>query len=311
MDIPKPPHNLDISSYSLEEVYSLFHLTPLSNISLDDLKNAKKLVLRLHPDKSKLSPDYFLFYKRALEIIVNYYNEQNKQNKPVVDEIYRPITGQPDNIIKQVKNTIKSMENDEFHSIFNRIFEENMVKKIDDKKNEWFSSTDPKYNMGNVVGNGETIKRENMATYFEKVKEQQKQQGLILHRGVENIRSHSGTTLYEDEEEENQEYISAQLFGRLKYDDLRKVHKDQTVFSVSENDYNSMPKYNSVEQYQRARGVENITVMNREDAEHILTYQEKKYRENMMKKQFESQKKTDEYGKINQQVLSNFLFLQN
>ena len=54
-------HNLEISTYSLNDILGLFDLT--YNISIYDLKRAKKTVLMTHPDKSKLGPEYFLFYK--------------------------------------------------------------------------------------------------------------------------------------------------------------------------------------------------------------------------------------------------------
>jgi len=46
-------HNLDVNMYSLKEILELFHLD--YDISVEDLKQAKKQVLSTHPDKSKLS----------------------------------------------------------------------------------------------------------------------------------------------------------------------------------------------------------------------------------------------------------------
>ena len=54
-------HNLNIYMYSFEDILELFDLT--YTITPEDLKRAKKTVLMIHPDKSKLSSDYFLFYK--------------------------------------------------------------------------------------------------------------------------------------------------------------------------------------------------------------------------------------------------------
>ena len=61
-------HNLTLESYSYEELLELFELP--KNMSLNQLKNAKKRVLMLHPDKSRLPSEYFLFYKKAFEFIV-------------------------------------------------------------------------------------------------------------------------------------------------------------------------------------------------------------------------------------------------
>jgi hypothetical protein len=62
--------------YSLKDLLALFHTD--YNINLEDLKRAKKQVLMTHPDKSKLPAEYFLFYKKAFDIVVNFYNNQNK-----------------------------------------------------------------------------------------------------------------------------------------------------------------------------------------------------------------------------------------
>lgn len=57
-------HNLDVNMYSLKEILNLFHLD--YDISLEDLKRAKKQVLSTHPDKSRLSSEYFLFFKKSI-----------------------------------------------------------------------------------------------------------------------------------------------------------------------------------------------------------------------------------------------------
>ena len=59
-------HNLNIHMYNFQELLDLFNLQ--HNFSLAELKQAKKVVLRTHPDKSKLPSEYFLFYKKSGEI---------------------------------------------------------------------------------------------------------------------------------------------------------------------------------------------------------------------------------------------------
>ena len=72
-------HNLDIHMYSLKEILDLFHLS--YTISEEDLKRAKKQVLMTHPDKSRLDAKYFLFYKKAFEVVVKFYDNQQKQHQ--------------------------------------------------------------------------------------------------------------------------------------------------------------------------------------------------------------------------------------
>ena len=52
--------DLNIDNYALADLLSLFKLD--YNFNTDDLKQAKKIVLMTHPDKSKLDKQYFLFF---------------------------------------------------------------------------------------------------------------------------------------------------------------------------------------------------------------------------------------------------------
>lgn len=56
--------DLNINNYNLDDILNLFQIK--SDFGDDDLRNAKKLVLKTHPDKSGLSPEYFLFFFKSL-----------------------------------------------------------------------------------------------------------------------------------------------------------------------------------------------------------------------------------------------------
>ena len=55
--------DLDINNYGYLELLTLFGLG--HDYDEKDLKDAKKIVLKMHPDKSKLGPEYFLFFSKA------------------------------------------------------------------------------------------------------------------------------------------------------------------------------------------------------------------------------------------------------
>ena len=82
-------HNLNINMYSFKELLDLFQLD--YKMSIDDMKRAKMMVLKMHPDKSRLPPDYFLFYKKAFDMIVQYYNDSVKINTevPTEEQVYK------------------------------------------------------------------------------------------------------------------------------------------------------------------------------------------------------------------------------
>jgi hypothetical protein len=149
--------------------------------------------------------------------------------------------------------------------------------------------------MGDVI---ETIKKTNSS--------------LVTYNGVQELRNSTGGQLYDDDADDSgNQYVSSDPFGKLKYDDLRKVHKDQTILAVSENEYKNIPKYNSVEHYNRVRNSEPLTPMEKMAAETYLSKQESKLKESMLSKQHISNLKNEEYAKKNKNVLASFLQLKN
>lgn len=297
-------HNLDISMYSLEEIFDLFELPYV--ITPENLKRAKNKVLMLHPDKSKLPADYFLFYKKAFDIVLRFYENQTKQSKVVPTENvdYEPIntTNLNKASVKKVTSVIGEMNPTEFQSKFNKLFEDNMLQKTDTTKNDWFSKEEQIYKVD------EQVNTKNMGQIFEQMKNTQS--GLVQYRGVENlyINGGAGTNLYEDDENSN-EYVTCDPFSKLKFDDLRKVHKDQTMLAVSEKDYHKVKQYTSTDHLMRERGKQMLTPIEKQEAERLLANQEQQFREQMMKKEHSANMKTMEYAEKNKTILSSFLQL--
>ena len=70
--------DLDIENYELEDILNLFKLQ--YNFVEADLKKAYRIALKLHPDKSGLSSDYFRFYMKAYKIIEKIFYFRNQSN---------------------------------------------------------------------------------------------------------------------------------------------------------------------------------------------------------------------------------------
>jgi hypothetical protein len=296
-------HNLNIHMYKLNELLDLFGLS--YDISIEDLKRAKKIVLMTHPDKSKLTPEYFLFYKKAFDIIVQFYENQTKQNRPVPKEEIKYQTMNANNFDKtssnKIKNTINEMPTNEFQKRFNQLFEENMSSKQDASKNEWFTKHDT------TIQVPENVNSKNIGQVFQRIKQENSSVVLAKYRGVENMNTQSGSGYYDEEDDD--QYVACDIFSKLKFDDLRKVHKDQTIFAVSENDYQNVPQFTSVDHYVRERSKVSMTPLEKEEAELLLSQQERQYRETMMKKEHAAKLKSMEYEQKNKTVLGNFMRL--
>lgn len=301
----RPTHNLDIQTYSLEELLSLFGLTTY-NISTNDLRQAKKRVLMLHPDKSKLDSKYFLFYKKAFDVIVQFYDNQNRQHKQVDGKelVYRPNEDNDNSTSDNINKQINEMSNSDFQDKFNRLFESNnMGNRPDTTRNEWFKQEDNEFK----IPEGKISKSE-MGDAFNRIKQQSN--SVIKYNGVQEMlhtTSAGNSSLYEDTDQ----YVSCDPFGKLQYDDLRKVHRDQTVLSVSEHDFDQSKTYKSVDEFNRARSQYSYDPLEKEKATTMLQEQERVMNEQMMQKEYKSKLQTQQYAEKNKTVLASFLQLKN
>ena len=68
--------DLNIDNYNLKDILKLFSIS--EEFTEKDMKEAKKIVLQIHPDKSKLDAKYFYFFSKAYKII--YGKLQNKKS---------------------------------------------------------------------------------------------------------------------------------------------------------------------------------------------------------------------------------------
>jgi hypothetical protein len=176
-----------------------------------------------------------------------------------------------------------------------------MSSKQDASKNEWFTKHDT------TIQVPENVNSKNIGQVFQRIKQENSSVVLAKYRGVENMNTQSGSGYYDEEDDD--QYVACDIFSKLKFDDLRKVHKDQTIFAVSENDYQNVPQFTSVDHYVRERSKVSMTPLEKEEAELLLSQQERQYRETMMKKEHAAKLKSMEYEQKNKTVLGNFMRL--
>jgi hypothetical protein len=206
------------------------------------------------------------------------------------------------NNTKNIKKAIGELSSKDFNAKFNQLFETNMSRKVDTTKNDWFSKEEPNFEIR------EQVTQKNMGQVFNKIKE--KQNGMVLYRGVENLMGGIGTNLYEEDEDGADTsgiYVSSDPFSKLKFDDLRKVHKDQTVFVVSEQDFHKVKQYASVDHFVRDRNSVGLDPLSKSEAERILMLQNKQYEQQIREKEYLAELRTQKNVEKNKTVLSNFL----
>ena len=309
-------HNLDIHMYSFRELLDLFKLD--YEFDINDLKRAKIQVLKMHPDKSRMSSEYFLFYKKAYEVVLNYYTETQKTSKEVpTDEIvyeannvYQiPTVGNNEStnsasLEKRVSEAIRKMDKNEFKTKFNTLFDATMTKKVNTERNEWFKNETPIYDIE------QGISKESMGRALDSLKEKSVS-ALTVRKDVESLGINSGSALYDDDENGGSYgYVTCDPFSKLKFDDLRKVHKDQTVLAVSERDFDKMKTYGSVDEFSRDRGLQDLTPLEKAAAERKLAFTKKEMQERMLAKQHTAHLEAVKNEDKQKTVMAQFLQLR-
>jgi hypothetical protein len=296
-------HNLDINTYSLEEIFGLFDLN--YNLTEQTMRAAKMKVLMIHPDKSRLPATYFHFYKQAYEIVLNIYKQKTKTGESA-STVYSPNVAQQSSIgNNQNPENTQDYSKQVSNSKFNELYDKNMVRNKDTSRFDWFKNDAPTMDDFSK----KQINPKNMGSELESIK--QKQSALMVYKGVQEMRSGGGTSYFDEDEELSSEYVSCDVFSKLKFDDLRKVHKDQTVFAVSESDFNKRPQYKTVDQFVRDRdGGGGTTPLSKNEAAQILERQQKEKEQTIMNKQHREYMLQKEYEEKQKTVRAAFLQLR-
>jgi hypothetical protein len=247
--------DLDLDHYSLNDLYNLFNI---SNKELTDtiLKDAKQIVLKIHPDKSKLDAKYFLFFSSAYKRLYSIYEFQNK-------------------------STNKKLNNDDYYdedkrNLLDNIFETNKAFKDPKNFNKWFNESFEKHRLENpnetdgygdwlkgdegIMNIQENVTRGNMNEIIEQKKKQI--QAVSVYNGITDstFSSQFGGTLLSD---------SNNSFTTDNYTDLRQAYTE-TLIPISNEDYERMPKFKNVNEYKKHRDYTDTTPLTEADALRIL-----------------------------------------
>ena len=252
--------DFDLANYNLQELLNLFQLN--HNFKIDDLKNAKKIVMRLHPDKSGLDKGYFLFYCRAFRIIKNIYDFKHKRQECL---------NHSNSNVEYLAESDTEKEN--------KLLVENLLKK--DKKyfHKWFNTTFEKINIVDEE------RKTGYGTWFKSDEDIDTTETTYtgMHKKIVEKKNHlSALTKINDIEENNAlsssihnlggavpDSYSSEIFSKLPFEDLKKAHTE-TVVPVGDNDYNKILKFNNIEVLRQYRNSQNIKPMTKKQSQQHL-----------------------------------------
>lgn len=286
--------DMNIDNYELQDLLDLFHLD--YNFNEEDLKKTKKTVLMTHPDKSKLSKEYFLFFSAAYKIIYSIYEFRyksitKKQNSNENIKINK-YTTEKDEEREILLNNLKQQPN--FNKIFNELFEKYNIKdnETEGGYGDWLKSEED-------LDNTKTTLNE-MNENFELKKK--KVQSIIVHKDVEEMDSGTG---HFELSRDKPEYYSSSLFSSLQYEDLKKAHVE-SVIPVTQEDYQNRKKFRNVDEMQRYNAEQNSEPLSLKQANEYLNQKKSFQDKNDVSRAFKLAKQDEQARKANVGWMSGF-----
>jgi hypothetical protein len=303
--------DLDINNYNLEDILNLFKL-PV-NFDEQDLKQAKQVVLKTHPDKSGLESKYFLFYSKAYKMLYSVWEfrkkgDVNKINSNTdygnVDKFSEEDKKKIlDNLFKSDNTKIKFKTNSDFNNWFNEQFEKNKIYNENEESGygDWLKTNE------GIDEINPNVSAATMKNEFDKKKSSIR--ALVVHKDVSELNSWNSINASELTREGPGEF-SSDLFSRLPFQDLQKAHTE-TVIPVTDEDYDNVPKFKSVNEYLNYRSKADITPLSEQQAQQYLNQQNDKESEKAVRRAYELAKQSEIAKQKSQSFWGNLQFLQN
>lgn len=257
--------DLNIENYQLEDILNLFNIN--ENFDENDLKNAKKIVLKIHPDKSNLDQKYFLFFSKAYKMIYRLWEFKNKHKLRNSVSLQKEIYSNS-NFDKEERNSLldqfldqKQFKNpDKFNKWFNEQFEKNKIE-TEEQLNGY----------GNWLKSEENIdipKNINLSQLSEEInKKKSVLRSLIVQKEIKELDlTYNGVTNLSGD---IPELYSSDLFSNLQYEDLRKAHTE-SVIPITMEDYHETKKFGSLAQYKDFRSNQSLEPFSEKQAKEYL-----------------------------------------
>lgn len=283
--------DLNIDNYNLDDLLGLFKLG--YNFTENDMKQAKRIVLKTHPDKSKMDKKYFLFFSKAYKVLysIHQFRTQSNSDKSTVYTIEK------DEAKEKFIKSISKTEN--FHKVFNDFFDNNYIRTDDIKTGygDWLKSDEDLNDdkISNMTQMNETFeKKKNTMRALAKKEE-------IKDTSNESYVNLSGNT---------PESYSSSLFSNLQYEDLKKAHVE-TVIPVSRQDYEEKQKFSNMNDLKMYRDTDNVAPVSLQQSKQLLKNQQNLENKNSVMRAFELAKQDEISKKTSSEWLTRFKQLNN
>lgn len=293
--------DLNIDNYDLQDLLNLFKLD--SNFNEEDLKQAKKIVLKTHPDKSGLNPDYFRFYSAAYKSIYNIWqfkNKEEKGNKTNTEYTTDYDESEKNKLIDTYLSKEKINNSKKFNKWFNEQFEQNKMNREDESAGygDWLKSNEG-------VDDFQNISQAQLGEEIERKKQQMR--ALTVHKGIQDL--HFNSAGASDLIGDTPDSYGSDLFSNLQYEDLRKAHTE-TVVPVTIEDYNNTKKFKNVNDYKDYRNSQSTVPLSEIQAREYLSNKGKLEDKETTERAYKLAKQLEESKKKQEQFWSSIRHIE-
>jgi len=276
--------DLDINNYELADILKLFKIPVLFNDK--HLREAKVIVLQMHPDKSRLPKEYFLFFTKAYKMLYEIYKVRFPDEKKYKETGFS-YSAVIDHELNQNKvKTAHNKEDREYYKTEEEAYKK--LQKLDSANfNKWFNEKFEKFRMhddeqdggyeawfrdtkNNDEADASAIDDDGVDPYElgdtwsernERIERKKKilrdKMALIETNEImsyDSVGCGGNGGYYGLGREAPREYSSG-LFSSLQYEDLKKAHTE-SVIPVTNEDFVNRKKYTSVNEMQMFRDIE-------------------------------------------------------
>ena len=198
--------DLNIDNYGFDDILKLFKLP--YHYSEKDMKLAKKIVLKTHPDRSGLDKDYFLFFTKAYKLLYKVFvfrakvSIKQRDDKDYDAEDVEEFETENGELIDQIKKSKN------FNKVFNELFTNMNMVEEDNGYGDWLKNDNcielPKCKTPKDMAGILSAHRETMSLVKHDIQDFYTSSGCHSLDGVESYGS--------------------ELFSKFQYDDLKSAH---------------------------------------------------------------------------------------
>jgi hypothetical protein len=252
----------------LKELFDLFDIQ--GELTPNQLRQAKKKVLLLHPDKNigKDTSFYYEYFTKAYQKLEMIYEFVKKTDKPKTTEYNRDMghdmTREGFYLYCEKEGLFDNP--DKFKKVFNDMFEKVRIQDTDGYA-EWFKSDEQLYDKDDL--------------------EKSRKQALQLVK-KEDIKS----------------YVEADT------SDLKEVYSHTVFAIDGKKEYAEKKKFGSVEEYKQYRSREKLAPLTKEESESMLKDQQSYEEKQAMKLSYTLTKQTEQANKIFKEYCGKYLRIE-